>query len=687
MVAKGGRYAAPATARESVMFSVFTGITFKPLELSNRGISAGIEFDTPPGRARSANPGARGDYWEQVSKKRLMQDGLVALIWKNHIGNVDVYVGTVASPGRDLVERSRGSGAQERMSIRVSFFDAKANIRIVQALQSRRSDSDTRILIEAPVFYEGIRPFLEALKREPELLPFGEYLRLQSKEELKRTTIGPPLYSRTPGFSFELKDLFPPKAAVQSLQLTTRDPDSVANARAQLIRASSLDPSQADAVVDSLTREVALIQGPPGTGKSYTGLELIRVLVKNRIGPILLVAFTNQALDHMLNGILDGNITTNIIRLGSRFSMDERLSKYSLDTLEKEEGGSRLGRSGKSAYRQMKELESDMEGLMTDISSHKVPISHIEGHISLAYPHHYGELFTHVPSWIDAIIPKPGDSDEGWETMGDRPNQDCSNINFWRKGRDLQFLETRNQTSATDKNSAQVADQNSFAALLGVGAGNEGVPITRQSFLQNFMREHGLRNVPKIPKTSRPLGVLLKNPRVWNMSRGERNMLYEAWSIEASDLTHANQIENFEEFRQTHVEVSGQHKEITDQLKAEILSRSDIVGCTTTGAAKLVSMLSGMDPKIMIVEEAGQVLESHILASLVESVQHVILIGDPLQLRPNINAYKLATDNPKTGKIYKFDQSLMERLSSSGFPMSQIDVQRRMRPEISSLIR
>jgi hypothetical protein len=30
---------------------------------------------------------------------------------------------------------------------------------------------------------------------------------------------------------------------------------------------SRLDVSQADAVIDTLTREVSLIQGPPGTGK------------------------------------------------------------------------------------------------------------------------------------------------------------------------------------------------------------------------------------------------------------------------------------------------------------------------------------------------------------------------------------------------------------------------------------
>ena len=43
----------------------------------------------------------------------------------------------------------------------------------------------------------------------------------------------------------------------------------------------------------------------------------------------------------------------------------------------------------------------------------------------------------------------------------------------------------------------------------------------------------------------------------------------------------------------------------------------------------------------MIVEEAGQVLESHILGSLVESVEHLILIGDPQQLRPTLNNFGL----------------------------------------------
>jgi superfamily I DNA and/or RNA helicase len=109
-------------------------------------------------------------------------------------------------------------------------------------------------------------------------------------------------------------------------------------------------------------------------------------------------------------------------------------------------------------------------------------------------------------------------------------------------------------------------------------------------------------------------------------------------------------------------------------------------------------------PKILLVEEAGQVLEAHIIGSLVPSVEHMILIGDPLQLRPNLANYSttiistpevithellsdLSVDSKRGQTLYRFDVSLMERLSSTGLRMSQLEVQRRMRPCIAELIR
>ena len=44
-------------------------------------------------------------------------------------------------------------------------------------------------------------------------------------------------------------------------------------------------------------------------------------------------------------------------------------------------------------------------------------------------------------------------------------------------------------------------------------------------------------------------------------------------------------------------------------------------------------------------------------------------------------------DKEREKRMFKFDRSLMQRLANNGFPMSQINVQRRMRPTISHHIR
>lgn len=101
-----------------------------------------------------------------------------------------------------------------------------------------------------------------------------------------------------------------------------------------------------------------------------------------------------------------------------------------------------------------------------------------------------------------------------------------------------------------------------------------------------------------------------------------------------------------------------------------------IVGMTTTGAAMHQAALRSLKPRIVIVEEAAEVLEAHLLTSLTEACQHAILIGDHKQLRPNPAVYELA-------KKYKFDVSLFERLIRNRFPYRMLKNQHRMRPEIS----
>lgn len=50
--------------------------------------------------------------------------------------------------------------------------------------------------------------------------------------------------------------------------------------------------------------------------------------------PVILLAFTNHALDHILRAVHDSEVTKDLLRLGSR-SKDEVVSLYSLEALEK----------------------------------------------------------------------------------------------------------------------------------------------------------------------------------------------------------------------------------------------------------------------------------------------------------------------------------------------------------------
>lgn len=54
---------------------------------------------------------------------------------------------------------------------------------------------------------------------------------------------------------------------------------------------------------------------------------------------------------------------------------------------------------------------------------------------------------------------------------------------------------------------------------------------------------------------------------------------------------------------------------------------------------------------------------------------------------PNGRRLALSMDSESGRQLYKFDRSMMERLVTNGFPMSQINVQRRMRPTIADFPR
>lgn len=126
-------------------------------------------------------------------------------------------------------------------------------------------------------------------------------------------------------------------------------------------------------------------------------------------------------------------------------------------------------------------------------------------------------------------------------------------------------------------------------------------------------------------------------------------------------------------------------REAFAQLEVHALRTADVVGLTTTGAAKHLATLVALGAKVVLCEEAGEVLEAHVLAALSPATERLILIGDHLQLRPKIERHELTCD---AGQGFRLDLSLFERLIlDTKHPHSTLAQQWRMRPEIADLAR
>jgi ribosomal protein L40E len=200
--------------------------------------------------------------------------------------------------------------------------------------------------------------------------------------------------------------------------------------------------------------------------------------------------------------------------------------------------------------------------------------------------------------------------------------------------------------------------------------GKKGKTVTEQSLWTSWTK--GEQRFP-------PLSFSPKKD-LWKMSKIDRQNLLDEWISamrgplieELADLT--------KKFDDTQISI----QDLRSGSKMTMLATKRIIGCTTTGAAKNKDLLDTVHAGVLLVEEAGEILEPHILSSLNARTKQLIMIGDHKQLRPKVNVYDLMVES-KTG--YDLNQSLFERLILAGFPYATLESQHRMHPEISHNVR
>ena len=244
-----------SSGKNSVIFNVYTDVHYAQLSTRSQGFAIGLKIRCPPGAGRDPDWKKRVDYWKHAGSKKLTSGSLVALVLVSR-GSSVVYLANLTSSADDIAESAKHS--EDSIQVKATFFDPEVEI---EALKKEKITIDTTtfaILIDNGVMFESIRPFLKTLSTiDSTSIPFSRYICAQGP--LNNIEVRPPRYSTAPGFRFNLQSVAKPGQRIDPLDVNNAA--SIARARFQLQQSSILDPTQADSVVDSLTREVSLIQG------------------------------------------------------------------------------------------------------------------------------------------------------------------------------------------------------------------------------------------------------------------------------------------------------------------------------------------------------------------------------------------------------------------------------------------
>jgi hypothetical protein len=335
----------------------------------------------------------------------------------------------------------------------------------------------------------------------------------------------------------------------------------------------------------------------------------------------------------MLHSVLSAQITTKVVRLGSR-SADEMVAKYSLENMEVVAGKSRLDRTFGRDFRKLKTIEEDLKKLMIEFLRRELHSSHIIRHLEVQYPEEHELLVHDAPIWVVALHELLNRDNEGWNVVGGNKEQDNSIYAFWRSAQDLQLLESKIlQDEPTMKGKGkEKAVANRYELLETELAEDElqdpDVPppspdddpaiLEEEKELEMsdlrdvpaFFRRFDVEEVPVVPATTRTLNDLLQEPSPWMCSRAERDLLHAHWSSEVKRNLEQQETSSFRKLREEHASALAAFNEGKvevrqctvhplhmlssnpgQQVRRQLLKNVDIIGATTTGASKLTTLL------------------------------------------------------------------------------------------------
>uniref|UniRef100_A0A1A8CEK6 Zinc finger, NFX1-type containing 1 n=2 Tax=Nothobranchius kadleci TaxID=1051664 RepID=A0A1A8CEK6_NOTKA len=587
----------------------------------------------------------------------------------------------------------------EKGQVQISFTEESRNKLVGIQMNS------VFLMVETTAYFEAYRYVLEGLqKMDEQNLPFQKYIVECS------TDVQPPAYLRIRGL-YDLSSVAEPDYQKSMKPFHSLKPEAWPE-----MEKLGLDESQMRAFQLALTKELAIIQGPPGTGKTYVGLKIAKALLTNQglwntkadPAPMLVVCYTNHALDQFLEGI-HKFLKHGIVRVGGR-SSSEILKKFNLRELThsadfRRSLPSHIRIAFNQIYKELCEAERDIQHQSVQL----------ECSLKGILREHVLSRFMAERHWQSLNSPP---RDDGFPVWNDRK----FNMMMEWLGLGVASIQQREAENASPNEEEAVEREEDLIDIaeeadliqaermiddnwmVGFRAGNDDKKKNEDNIKQienkmlamnlnkvhiqaekseegwEIQREQRKKMKSKIRKELGKSSAMTEAEErhildVWSLDLQDRWRLYRLWvSRYRIDLRTKAQVSE-----QTYQSAVDRLADVKRKENLHVLKNAMVIGMTTTGAAKFRNALQELCPRVVIVEEAAEVLEAHTITTLSEACQHLILIGDHQQLKPSATVYDLA-------KNFHLEMSMFERLVNMKVPFVRLNYQHRMRPEIACLL-
>ncbi|OWP00699.1 hypothetical protein B2J93_1084 [Marssonina coronariae] len=615
---------------------IYTHVTFTGLQLSRTGVASRVEFSTE-------RAGPKRIRWEQ--SKRLVQGTLVALtpaqdMFKNvckiatvaarpldgglnqNPPQIDLFWGDTDDIVLDPVEK------YVMVEARGGYFEASRHMLVaMQKLMTERF-SLQKYLVN-----------LDADVENPEYILENPYLDLTSLE--RPVTEEAMLSQASPSlFNVNVLEKFPTDIK------------------------SGMDMSQMMACENILTKSLALVQGPPGTGKTFVSVSALEVLIRN-IGPndppVIITAQTNHALDQLLNHVMV--FEPNIVRLGGQSDKSNKeILERTLYKLRTADGNGKIagisaglrgaGKEHDSLCDEVKAVLSPLLSNVTLTAEKLLKYGIItDGQSKSLHDDEWAEddeeIEADIATWLSA------------DQLMLIPRAPLVNLGLPLEDADIELEQLRDLEASGEAHEEKESD----FGLNGIWVG----------FQRRFTGRHSA------PVHGGDVKKLLKKcENMYEIPQARRGEVYRYFEKEIDAVIATSLRQLLQKYKRCVDDYS-----VTKSMCSINLIKGlgiKVIGCTTTGLSKYRGLLSALQPRTLLIEEAAETLEGKIIAGLFDSLEQLILVGDHQQLQASCTIRALE-EAPHSLSV-----SMFERLVNNSMPYVMLNKQRRMITDVRRLL-